>query len=528
MSGQLFFAAVLLLVVALACYDLVQRKHAILRNFPVIGHFRYWLETIGPELRQYIVTGNDEERPFSRDQRRWVYASSKRENNYFGFGTDRDLELCHNHIIIKHAAFPIVEPKPQQDLFDPQFGLPCAKVLGGARGRAKAFRPRSVVNISGMSFGSLSGPAIEALNRGAHLADCLQNSGEGGVSPFHQNGGELVWQIGTSYFGCRDEKGRFSLPRFLEVVQSNPVRAIEIKLSQGAKPGVGGMLPGAKVTAEIAATRGIPIGQDCASPSAHVEFSNVDEMLDFVELLASESGLPVGIKSAVGEMEFWRTLVKSMATTGRGVDFVTIDGGEGGTGAAPLVFADHVGLPFKIGFTRIYREFVAAGLQDSVVFVGSGKLGFPEASLLAMSLGCDLIAVAREAMMSIGCIQAQKCHTGHCPVGIATQNKWLMRGLDPTLKAARLANYVVTLRRELLKLARSCGRLHPALVPIDFLEVIDGQFGSRSAAELFHYQDTWGLPSAEDQEAIRYLMSLPPGERLEILDGCAVAAPAVF
>ncbi|MCA9247602.1 MAG: FMN-binding glutamate synthase family protein, partial [Planctomycetales bacterium] len=368
-----------------------------------------------------------------------------------------------------------------------------------------------------MSFGALSGPAIEAINRGAHLADCLHNTGEGAASPYHRHGGELIWQIGTSYFGCRDERGNFSLPKLLEAVDRDPVRAIEIKLSQGAKPGVGGMLPGAKVTAEIAATRGIPVGRDCASPSVHREFSNADELLDFVESIASETGLPVGIKSAIGEIRFWRDLARLMAATDRGVDFITVDGGEGGTGAAPLVFTDHVGLPFKIGFTRVYREFVEAGIHDQVVFVGSGKLGFPETALLAMSLGCDLIAVAREAMMSIGCIQAQKCHTGHCPAGIATQNKWLMHGLDPTLKSARLANYVVTLRRELLRLARSCGHPHPALVPADCLEILDGQHHGRTAADLFSYLDGWGLPNAEEQEQIRYLMSLAPAERNSIL-----------
>ncbi len=507
-------AAAAVVLAAVTIYDLVQRKHAILRSFPIIGHFRYWLEAIGPELRQYIVTSNVEERPFSRDQRRWVYASSKRENNYFGFGTDRDLELVHNYLIIKHAAFPLAEPQPGEELFDPLYGVPCAKVLGGHRGRAKAFRPTSVVNVSGMSYGSLSGPAVEAFNRGAALAGCWQNTGEGGIATFHQNGGDLVWQIGTGYFGCRDEQGRFSFSRFMDTVAANNVRAIEIKLSQGAKPGVGGLLPAAKVTAEIAAARGIPVGKLCASPSTHSEFRNVDELLDFVERLADASGLPVGIKSAVGEMRFWEELTQRMATGERGVDFITVDGGEGGTGAAPLVFSDHVALPFKLGFSRVYNRFVEAGIADNIVFQGSGKLGFPETGLLAMALGCDLLAVGREAMLSIGCIQAQKCHTGHCPAGIATQNKWLMRGLEPTLKAARLANYVATLRKELLRLARTCGVPHPSLVALDQLEIIDGNYRGRGADEVFGYQDDWGLPAADDQTAIRYLMARPPSERM--------------
>jgi glutamate synthase (ferredoxin) len=219
----------------LATYDLLQRKHAILHNFPIIGHFRYWLEAIGPELRQYIVTNNNEERPFNRDERSWVYASSKRENNYFGFGTDNDLESTPNYLIVRHSAFPINEPEPGDPAYDPNYSIPCAKVLGEYRGRKHAFRPNSVVNISAMSFGSLSAAAIEALNQGAKLAGCLHNTGEGAISPYHQRGGELIWQLGTGYFGCRNTEGRFDVAQFRDKVAANPVRAIEIKLSQGAK-----------------------------------------------------------------------------------------------------------------------------------------------------------------------------------------------------------------------------------------------------------------------------------------------------
>ncbi len=438
-------AAIGAFLAAVIIYDLFQKKHAILRNFPILGHFRYIFEAVGPELRQYIFTNNNEERPFSRDQRSWIYASSKRQNNYFGFGTDNELELSPNYIIIKHSAFPLESAHPGEPGCDPMYSLPCAKVLGGYHGRRKAFRPHSIVNVSGMSFGSLSAAAIEALNKGCVKAGCLHNTGEGGVSPYHKYGGELIWQIGTGYFGCRDERGDFSMERFLETVEINPVRAIEIKLSQGAKPGLGGVLPAAKVTREIAAIRGIPVGKTCISPASHGAFSDIDSMLDFVEELADATGLPVGIKSAVGEIGFWRELTHLAATTHRGVDFVTIDGGEGGTGAGPLVFTDHVALPFKQGFSRVYREFAEAGIHHNVVFIGSGKLGFPENAVFAFALGCDMVAVGREAMMAVGCIQAQRCHTGHCPTGVATHNRWLMRGLDPTLKADRLANYICTL-----------------------------------------------------------------------------------
>ena len=495
-----------LILAVVVVHDVVQRKHAILRNYPIIGHLRYLLERVGPELRQYIVTSNNEERPFSRDQRSWVYASAKRENNYSGFGTDDELELSPNYIVIKHSAFPLSTLQPGDSDYDDQYPIPVAKILGGARNRPKAFRPESVVNVSGMSYGSLSSAAVEAINRGTAKAGCLHNTGEGGVSPYHRFGGELVWQIGTGYFGCRDARGNFSMDRFMETVDENPIRAIEIKLSQGAKPGLGGVLPGVKVTEEIARVRGIPVGKTCISPNSHSVFSDVDGMLDFVERLAEASGLPVGIKSAVGESGFWRELTTEMATTGRGVDFVTVDGGEGGTGAAPLVFADHVALPFKNGFSRVYREFAEAGLAEDVMFIGSGKLGFPESAVLAFALGCDMIAVAREAMMSIGCIQAQRCHTGHCPAGIATQSRWLMRGLDPTLKSDRLANYVCNLRKEIDALARACGVCHPALLTNDHIEILDGRFGSASLFELFDYRPGWGLPAQVDRAQIRRLM----------------------
>ncbi|HEX9885526.1 MAG TPA: FMN-binding glutamate synthase family protein [Longimicrobiales bacterium] len=493
--------AVLLLVVV--AYDLLQTRHAILRNFPIIGHFRYLLESVGPELRQYIVTNNDEERPFSRDHRRWVYASSKRQNNYCGFGTDNELELSPNYLIIKHRTLG----RADDGRHDEGYPLPCAKVLGGHRGRRQAFRPASVVNISGMSFGSLSSAAIEALNRGAAICGCLQNTGEGGVSPHHLHGGDLMWQLGTGYFGARAPDGSFDRAEFLRKVEAHPVRAVEIKISQGAKPGLGGVLPGEKVTAEISGIRGVPRGETVVSPPGHRSFGSVDELLDFVEDLADASGVPVGIKSAVGELGFWTELAERMASEDRGVDFIAVDGGEGGTGAAPFAFSDHVALPFKVGFSRVYRVFAERGVHHDVVWIGAGKLGFPETALLAFCLGADMVAVAREAMMAIGCIQAQRCHTGHCPTGIATQNRWLIRGLDPTYKAARLANYIITLRRELTRLSHACGVEHPALLTADHMEILDGNFGSRALWEVFQYQPGWELPRESDRREVARIMA---------------------
>jgi glutamate synthase (ferredoxin) len=482
---MVIIAAVAALVVGVVCFDLVQRKHAILRNFPIVGHFRYLLESVGPELRQYIVTDNNEERPFSRDQRRWVYASSKLQNNYFGFGSDNELESSPNYAIIKHSTFPIPSPHKGDPDFDPTYQVPCAKVIGGTRNRAKAFRPASIVNVSGMSFGSLSGAAVEAINRGCAIAGCFQNTGEGGLSTHHEHGGDLIFQVGTGYFGCRDEAGRFSMPRLEDLVAARPqVRGVEIKLSQGAKPGIGGVLPRQKITEEIARIRGIATTSDCISPAAHSAFRDASSLLDFAESIASETGLPVGIKSAVGDMAFWQDLARLIATTGRSVDFVTIDGGEGGTGAAPLVFADRVGLPFKIGFSRVQHVFAEQGLHDRIVFIGSGKLGFPDTALMAFALGCDLINVGREALLAIGCIQALRCHTNRCPTGVTTQNWWLSRGLDPELKSVRVANYVVTLRKELLALARACGVTHPSLVTASQIEILDDRFDARTVADL--------------------------------------------
>ena len=499
---------------SLAAYDLMQKKHALLRNYPVIAHARYWLEEIGPELRQYIVTGNDEERPFSRDQRRWVYASAKLENNYFGFGTDNDTEHTAGYAIIKHRTFADQVP-PVLGHHARDIDLPSAKVLGGPRGRAKAFRPRSVVNISAMSFGSLSGNAITALNGGAKLAGCLHNTGEGGLSPYHRQGGDLILQIGTSYFGCRDEHGHFNLDRLKEVVESGPVRAIEIKLSQGAKPGLGGLLPGVKVTKEIADIRGIPEGQDCASPSRHSAFHDVDSMLDFVELVASATGVPVGIKSAVGEMAFWEQLVELMSSRERGVDFVTVDGGEGGTGASPLIFSDSVALPFRMGFARVYAAFARAGLTDDVTFIGSGKCGLPDNAVVAFALGADMVNIAREAMLSIGCIQSQRCHTDRCPTGVATQDPWLTHGLDPASKAVRCGNFVLALRRELLKVSEAVGVAHPGLITPEDVDIFCGDYEARPLAQVYGYEPGWGRLGPELTRGVAAVMHPVSGDSEE-------------
>jgi len=454
-------------------HDMVQKKHAILRNFPLVGHLRYLLEKIGPELRQYWVANDKEEMPFTRAERSWVYATSKKQNNNFGFGSS-ELMYDTGYPILKHSAFPT------RDKYDAHGNLltssmPCAKLIGAAHNRKNTYRPESIVNISAMSFGSLGKNAVAALNLGAKEAHCYHNTGEGGISPYHKLGGDLVWQIGTGYFGARDAEGKFSMEVFKQAIENNPtVKMIEIKLSQGAKPGKGGILPKDKITEEISKIRGIPRDRDCISPNSHSEFTNVSELLEFIESLADISGLPVGIKSAVGESKFWEELATQMKATNQGPDFITIDGGEGGTGAAPLAFADHVSLPFKIGFKRVYTIFKNHDLINDITWIGSSKLGFPDRAVVAFAMGCDLINIARESMLSIGCIQAQQCHTGHCPSGVATHNAWLIRGVDVPTKSKRAAQFLKGLRKEILQLTYACGYTHPCQFTGQDIEISSG------------------------------------------------------
>ncbi|MBI3549715.1 MAG: FMN-binding glutamate synthase family protein [Elusimicrobia bacterium] len=465
----------------------------ILRNFPVLGRFRYFLIEIGPELRQYIVAGNHEELPFNREERDWIYRTARGENNYFGFGTDDQLYNI-GYPVIKHAVFPHGEVGFTASIHDKLHEVPCAKTLGEIRDRAKAWRPRSIVNISAMSFGALGAHAVEALNRGAKTAGCYHNTGEGGISPHHKHGADVIYQIGTGYFGCRNLDGGFSMDKLLETLGGCPqVRGIEIKLSQGAKPGKGGVLPGAKVTEEIAGIRGVRAGTDCVSPNNHGAFRDIRGMIAFIEEIAAATGLPVGIKSAVGHTGFWRELAAAMREGGKGPDWITIDGGEGGTGAAPLTFADHVSLPFRVAFPRVYKEFLDAGAADRTVWIASAKLGFPDRAIVAFCLGADLINIAREAMLSIGCIQAQKCHTDLCPSGVATHSAYLQRGLAPEVQSQRFARFCQSFRNELLAVTHACGYEHPSQFTAEDVEVSAGPGQFKSLRELYGYTPgrTW-------------------------------------
>jgi glutamate synthase domain-containing protein 2 len=485
-----WWAWLLIIIIIIALRDIFQRKHAITHNYPLVGHMRYILETIGPEIRQYFIANNREELPFNRKERSWIYASSKSENNYEGFGSDQDFYATNYHFL-KPDLWPFLMEEGHVNVAEPDF-LPCAKVMGLANGRKRPFRPRSVLNVSAMSFGSLSATAIESLNKGAHKAGAYHNTGEGGLSPYHSTGSDVIFHFGTGYFGVRSDDGNLDLNKLEKLVENNHfVRAIEIKLSQGAKPGKGGVLPGAKITAEIAAIRGVKIGVDVLSPARHKCFNSIDELLDLIEEIAERTGLPVGIKSAVGKTHLWHDLADKMLERGTGPDFITIDGGEGGTGAAPPSFADHMSLPFFNGFSVVYKIFQQRNITDRIVFVASGKLGLPANAARAFAMGADVINVAREAMMSIGCIQAQVCHTNRCPAGIATQSKWLQAGVDPALKSERFYNYAKYFRKELLALSQASGYEHPCQYKMNDVETTtNDQNQIRAMDETYGYKKT--------------------------------------
>ncbi|MBW2961331.1 FMN-binding glutamate synthase family protein [Mesonia aestuariivivens] len=478
----------LIVIILIAIRDIFfNKKHIIKHNFPVVGHFRYMLESIGPELRQYIVANNREELPFNRIERGWIYASAKNANNYEGFGTDQDI-FQSNYIFINNAMIPFRLPEKHPNHEDPYF-LPCAKVMGLHHKRRKPYRPASVINVSAMSFGSLSARAISSLNEGVKKAYAYHNTGEGGLSPYHKRGGDIIFQVGTGYFGIRDENGNFSLDHLVKLVEENPcVRAIEIKLSQGAKPGKGGVLPASKITKEIADIRKVPLNKDVVSPPYHTAFEGNQGLIDFIEKIAERTGLPVGVKAAIGKLDDWQKFASLMKSQNKGPDFITIDGGEGGTGAAPPSFADHVSVPWVYAFRNIYKIFKEQELSDKIVFIGSGKLGFPSKAAMAFAMGADCINVAREAMLSVGCIQAKSCHTNTCPTGIATQSKWLQAGIDVKDKAERVNYYFKNFRKEFIEVTHASGYEHPCQFTMDDVDInLSDQDFTKTLAASYEY-----------------------------------------
>ena len=424
-----FELCVFALLTGVGVHDLQQKHHSILRNYPILGHIRFMLEFIRPEIRQYFFENEIEATPFSRSQRSLVYSRAKGESDKHPFGTDIDVRAT-GYEWITHSISP-------STIDSHDFRV----LVGGDQ--CKNPYALSLFNISAMSFGALSANAILALNKGAKLGGFAHDTGEGSISTHHRvHGGDIIWEIASGYFGCRDDSGHFNPEQFKKNALDPQVKMIEIKLSQGAKPGHGGVLPAAKVTPEIAQARGVPLGVDCVSPSAHSKFSTPLELMEFIaELRTLSEGKPVGIKLCIGHAWEWFAIVKAMLESKIKPDFIVVDGGEGGTGAAPLEFSDHLGMPLQEALRLVHNTLVGAGLRDQIKIGASGKIisGFDIARALA--LGADWCNSARGFMFAVGCIQAQTCHTGNCPTGVATQDPVRQIALVVPSKADRVYGF---------------------------------------------------------------------------------------
>ncbi len=436
------------LLLAVGVYDLRQSRHSILRNYPVIGHLRFALEFIRPEMRQYFIESDREAEPFSRAQRSLVYQRSKGEPDNRPFGTQLDVGV-QGYEWINHSMQPT-------RLASHDF-----RVTIGA-GRAQPYNC-SIFNVSAMSFGALSANAILALNAGAKRGGFVHDTGEGSISQHHRvHGGDLIWEIGSGYFGCRNDDGSFSEERFAASAADPQVKMIELKLSQGAKPGHGGILPGPKVTPEIALARGVPVGVDCVSPSSHSAFSTPLEMMHFIERLRTLSGgKPTGFKLCIGHPWEWFGIVKAMQETGITPDFIVVDGAEGGTGAAPLEFSDHVGAPLQEGLLLVHNTLKGVGLREQIKLGCAGKVITAFDIARMMALGADWSNAGRGFMFALGCIQAQTCHTGHCPTGVTTQDPLRQQALVVPDKAERVYQYHRNTLHALKELVQAAGLTHP-------------------------------------------------------------------
>jgi glutamate synthase domain-containing protein 2 len=445
-----WWPVVFLALTVVGLHDLQQTRHAVLRNYPVIGHVRFMLESIRPEIRQYFLESETDAAPFSRAQRSLVYARAKGESDKRPFGTQLDVRSI-GYEWINHSIAP-------SQLHNHDFRVS----VGGA----DCSQPysMSLFNVSAMSFGALSANAIMSLNLGAKLGGFAHDTGEGSISRHHRtHGGDLIWEIGSGYFGCRDANGRFSPERFVENVRSPQVKMVEIKLSQGAKPGHGGVLPGPKVTAEIAEARGVNVGEDCISPASHSSFSTPLGLMQFVQQLRTLSeGKPVGIKLCIGHPWEWFGLVKAMRESGIAPDFIVVDGSEGGTGAAPLEFSDHLGMPLQEGLRLVHNTLVGVGLRDQIRIGASGKIVSAFDIARALALGADWCNSARGFMFALGCIQAQTCHTGNCPTGVTTQDPQRQMALVVPNKAERVHQFHAHTLEALQELMQASGLHSPS------------------------------------------------------------------
>lgn len=429
--------------------DVTQEKHTVLRNFPLIGHLRYVFERLGEYFRQYLFLGDREEMPFDRATRSWVYRMAKNEGGIIGFGSTYRIHET-GALIFVNAPFPVLEEE--------QRPVP-ATAIGEGYCRTP-FVGRSLINISAMSFGAISKPAVRALSRGAASAGCWLDTGEGGLSPYHLEGGcDIIFQIGTAKYGVRDADGQLSDERLRELAAHETVRAFEIKLSQGAKPGKGGVLPGNKVTPEIAKIRGIAEGRDSLSPNRHPDIASIDELLDRIEHIRTVTGKPVGVKTAIGGRRFMNELTAGVSRRGlqAAPDFLTIDGGEGGSGAAPQALADHMALSIDEALPLVTDALIASGLKERIRVIASGQLVTPARVAWALAAGADYVNSARGFMFALGCIQSLRCHTNTCPTGVATHDPRLQRGLVVQDKAERVASYCKNMNQEIAMIAHSCG-----------------------------------------------------------------------
>src|SRR5258706_796437 len=443
-------AAIFALLTWVGLLDYAQPRQAIRRNYPVLAHFRFFFEFIRPEIRQYFIEADTEELPFARSQRSIIYQRAKNAADKRPFGTQLNV-YEPNYEWINHSIAP-------SDIASHDFRIS----IGGPHCRAPY--SASIFNISAMSFGALSANAILALNEGAKRGRFYHDTGEGSISCYHrERGGDIVWEVGSGYFGCRSADGKFDAAKFADAARSEQVKMIEIKLSQGAKPGHGGVLPGAKVTTEIAMARGVPVGADCISPARHSAFSTPLELIAFIGKLRELSGgKPIGIKLAIGHPWEWFAIVKAMQQTGTTPDFIVVDGGEGGTGAAPLEFTDHVGAPLREALMLVHNTLVGVGLRDRIKIGASGKIvtAFDIARTLAMC--ADWCNSARGFMFALGCLQAQTCHTGKCPTGVTTQDPKRMRALVVPDKAERVYQFQQNTLAALKELLAAAGVQHLA------------------------------------------------------------------
>lgn len=459
--------------------DVTQKKHSVLRNYPVIGRLRFILENQGKYFRQYFFASDRDEMPFNRATRAWVYKNAKNKGSTVGFGSTYDLREPGS-IIFVNATFPILEEDQ----------LPTPSLVIGKNYCEHPFEAKSIINISGMSFGALSAPAVRSLSLGAAKAGCWLNTGEGGLAPYHQEGDcDLIVQIGTAKYGIRDEQGNFSPARAKEL--SKVAKAFEIKLSQGAKPGKGGMLPGSKINHEIAKIRGIEPFKDSISPNRHLDISNVEELLDKINYIRDLTGRPVGVKTAIGGWHFINELCDAINRRGPeyAPDFLTIDGGEGGSGAAPQTLMDSVSLPITEALPRVIDSLIQSGLKDRIRVIAAGKLVTSVQGAWALSVGADFINTARGFMFSLGCIQAMRCHTNTCPTGITTHNTRLQNGLVVQEKYLRVANYATNVNKEINMIAHSCGLLHAREFKREHVRIVETAGKSIALNILYPYPE---------------------------------------